>query len=99
MTLLDPPVYRMFQAMRPRIAGISVMRDFLLIAEGHLDGYISYGTGGGVWDYAPRALIIEEAGGRVANVGSDVYSLDVTNLLASNGIIFDELQKCLSPTA
>ncbi len=99
MNLLDQHAFEMFKKFRPQIAGLSIARDFLLVAEGILDGYILYGTGGGEWDFAPRALLIQEAGGRVANVGSPAYDLKITNMVASNAIIFDELQKCLSPTA
>ena len=65
----------------------------LYVARGMIEGYIVVGGRGEVWDYAPRALLIQEAGGRVANIGSDAYDYHEKSFIASNYVIFEELRK------
>jgi myo-inositol-1(or 4)-monophosphatase len=65
------------------------------IASGAIEGMITFQSPGGPWDYAPGALLVTEAGGRVANFGSTSYDFTDTQLIASNAVIFDELKASL----
>jgi myo-inositol-1(or 4)-monophosphatase len=61
------------------------------VAAGRLDGWIEKYLGR--WDYMAGAIIIEEAGGKVTDFnGSSAYQLG-DEIIASNGIIHDELVK------
>ncbi|CAN5332125.1 inositol monophosphatase family protein [soil metagenome] len=94
--LHKPEVQEVVRAIRSKISALSVIRDFPMIAEGKLDGQLVYGSGGGAWDYAPRALLIREAGGRVANIGSDKYDFRNNDVLMTNSLIFDELMDAIT---
>ena len=48
-----------------------------------------------VWDLAAGCLIIQEAGGRVTDVYGKDYELRTRNLVASNGLIHNELRQQL----
>jgi myo-inositol-1(or 4)-monophosphatase len=63
------------------------------IASGAIDGRIAYRSRGAAWDYAPGVLLISEAGGRVANIGSNGYDYRNTDIIASNPIVFDDLTR------
>ena len=78
-------------AVNKRINGFRNTGEFTYIPEGKLDGLFGYKAGGGPWDYAPRALMIEEAGGRVANIGSEGYDFSNNDFLMANPVIFDDL--------
>lgn len=94
--LQKPEVYQVLKAIRSRVSALSVIRDFPMVAEGKLDGQVVYGSGGGAWDYAPRALLISEAGGKVANIGSDAYDFRNNDVLMTNPMIFDDLMKAIT---
>ena len=66
--------------------------EFSAIASGGLDGKITYDTAGHEWDFAPGSLLVTEAGGRVQNIGSKKYNYRDVHLVASNPVIFDDLQ-------
>lgn len=86
-----PDGYKMYQNLRPKIAGITVHRDFLEMLEGGVEGLVVYKSAGEEWDYAPRALLIEGAGGRVSNIGSSEYDFHNKDLVATTSVIFDEV--------
>ncbi len=65
---------------------------FACIAEGKVDGIITYDTGGGPWDFAPGVLLIREAGGRAENLFSSGYDFRDLHLVASNAIAFDDIK-------
>lgn len=46
-----------------------------------------------VWDLAAGALLIQEAGGVVTDVHGETFKLQTRNLVASNGLIHEELLK------
>jgi fructose-1,6-bisphosphatase/inositol monophosphatase family enzyme len=52
------------------------------LAAGYLD--VSIGTRNTAWDYAPTALLVSEAGGRVTDLAGDPWSYDSDSLLATN---------------
>ncbi|MGP7987001.1 MAG: inositol monophosphatase family protein [Desulfobaccales bacterium] len=47
------------------------------------------------WDTAAGLLLISEAGGRLTNFSGGPYDLSSPNILASNGILHDQLLTCL----
>lgn len=60
------------------------------VACGRYDGFISKNSK--AWDYC-QYLLIEEAGGRVTDWNGDKFDLSKDNIVASNGIIHDDLLK------
>ena len=52
------------------------------LAAGYLD--VSIGTRNTAWDYAPTALLVSEAGGRVTNLTGGPWTYDADGLLAAN---------------
>lgn len=86
----QPGVPEILQAMYSKIWNFK-MGDWVQVPEGKLDGHLVFNGRGDVWDYAPRALLISEAGGKVANIGSDKYDYTNLSFLAAHPSIFDEL--------
>lgn len=84
------------QAIKPQVNGYRTIGEFTYVAEGRLDGLLVYNSGGGPWDYAPRALLVSEAGGKVANIGSDTYDFRNNNVLMANPVIFDDLMNIIT---
>jgi myo-inositol-1(or 4)-monophosphatase len=91
-----PEAVTLFNAIEPLIYRLRKIDDFTYAPEGKVDGHIVYKTGGSVWDYPPRALLIAEAGGRVSNIGSDTYDYRDLSLLGTNPLIFDDLSKAIT---
>lgn len=85
--------YQIYMNLRPKLAGITVHRDFLEILEGAIEGLVVYKSGGQEWDYAPRALLIESAGGRVTNIGSDRYDYRDKSLVAVTPGVYDDVKR------
>lgn len=85
--------------IRSHINGFAITFDFPLVAHGYIDGFITCGSGGGPWDWAPRALLIQEAGGKVANLGSTEYDYRNHDFIATNPIIFDKLMELMTAVA
>ena len=52
------------------------------LAAGYLD--VSIGTRNTAWDYAPTALLVSEAGGRVTNLTGGPWAYDSDGLVATN---------------
>ncbi len=70
---------------------------YAFLAEGKLDGRIvSESSRTYIWDVAPGALLVSEAGGKVVNWGKENYDYRHINTIASNAVIFDELAKLMS---
>lgn len=67
--------------------------EYGLIASGKLEGRICVEPYGKDWDYAPGSLLVSEAGGKVANIGSNDYDYTNHSFLATNSFVFDELTK------
>jgi fructose-1,6-bisphosphatase/inositol monophosphatase family enzyme len=59
------------------------------VAAGYLD--VSIGTRPTVWDYAPTALLVAEAGGRSTDLSGNPWRLDSDGLIATNGYLHDEV--------
>lgn len=60
----------------------------LLVAAGILDGVVLFG--GGPWDHAALAVIVEEAGGRFTDLAGD-RRIDTGGVVFSNGLLHDDL--------
>ena len=60
------------------------------VACDRYDGFVSKGSS--PWDYC-HCLLIEEAGGRVTDWGGKEFDISKDNIIASNGVIHDELLK------
>lgn len=63
--------------------------DLIQVAAGRFGGYFEYRLA--PWDFAAGRLMVEEAGGQITTCKGDVLSLDQSTILASNGVIHDEL--------
>jgi myo-inositol-1(or 4)-monophosphatase len=67
----------------------SAALDLAYVAAGRLDGFWEFNLN--PWDTAAGILLVEEAGGRVTNFAGKHYLLDSREILASNGLIHEEL--------
>ncbi len=63
------------------------------VARGAFDARIGFNARGKAWDFAPGTLLVQEAGGRVENLGSTTYTYRNTNFVAANPVIFDDLKR------
>lgn len=77
-----------FSARAVRRAGAAAL-DLAYVAAGRLDGYWECKLK--PWDVAAGTLLVEEAGGRVSDHGGGPYSVYHHRILASNGLIHDEM--------
>ena len=63
------------------------------VAAGRLSGY--YEVGLNSWDIAAGILLVTQSGGKVTDTAGNPFHLGVRNLVATNGIIHDELLEAL----
>jgi len=68
--------------------------DLAYVAAGRFDGFWEEGLK--PWDVAAGALIIEEAGGRVSDYNNQPLNIFTPPMLASNGLIHEEMMRVLS---
>jgi histidinol-phosphatase len=66
----------------------------LLVAAGQIDAFLF--IGGGPWDIAAFASIVDEAGGRFSDVTGG-RALDTRTALFSNGVLHEQILRCLHP--
>lgn len=66
--------------------------DLALLASGKVDGVICKEPYEHIWDVAPGALLVEEAGGIVRNLHSDTYNLDNLDFVAGTHEVYDTLR-------
>ena len=82
-------------AVRNLTSGYRVSGDWLLVVEGKEDAMLVYNSGGGDWDYAPRALLMQEAGATVSNIGptldNQAYDYTDHNMFAASPEVFAEV--------
>ena len=71
-----------------RRAGSAAL-DLACVACGRYDGYWEFRLN--PWDTAAGVLLVEEAGGKVTRFDGKPFRLDSREVLASNGLIHDEL--------
>lgn len=77
-----------FAARAVRRAGAAAL-DLACVAAGRLDGYWELKLK--PWDVAAGQLLVTEAGGRVTNHAGDPFTINDHRILASNGLIHDEM--------
>jgi myo-inositol-1(or 4)-monophosphatase len=65
--------------------------ELAMVAAGRLDARISFDPFGKDYDFAPGSLLVSEAGGVVANIGSKDYDYRNTSFIAANPVIYKEL--------
>jgi myo-inositol-1(or 4)-monophosphatase len=68
--------------------------DLAYVAAGRFDGFWEEGLK--PWDVAAGALILEEAGGRVSNYVDGPLDIFTPPVLASNGLIHEEMMRVLA---
>ena len=99
-TYLDEPngPLQVFEKLIRR--GIPVRRlgsaaiDLCWVAAGRFDGFYEHKLA--AWDSAAGFLIVEEAGGKVTNFKGEPYSPYQPHILATNGIIHEELLQAVN---
>jgi myo-inositol-1(or 4)-monophosphatase len=79
-----------------RRAGAAAL-DLAYVAAGRLDGFWELKLK--PWDVAAGALMVREAGGRVSAFDGSPYDIHNDRILASNGLIHDEMAAMLAATA
>lgn len=82
-------LYKTQAVRRPGSAAL----DLCYVAAGRLDGFwelnLSY------WDVAAGILIVREAGGKAANFRSEEFNPNVKNILASNNLVHEEMERVI----
>ncbi len=74
----------------------SAVLDLCYLACGRFDGFWELGLR--PWDMAAGALMVEEAGGRVTRFDGSPFRLSEPEILASNGLIHEEMIAVLTRT-
>jgi len=81
------------QALAPKVRNLrsagSAALHLAYVAAGRLSGFWEYNLS--AWDIAAGSLLVEEAGGRLSDASGEPYRLAVRNVVATNGLIHDEL--------
>jgi myo-inositol-1(or 4)-monophosphatase len=60
------------------------------VASGRFEGFWEFGLN--AWDTAAGSLIVSEAGGKVTALDGGEYLLGGPTILASNGLVHDEMR-------
>ena len=68
--------------------------DLAYVAAGRFDGFWEEGLK--PWDVAASVLLIEEAGGRVSDYHGGAFDIFTPPILASNGLIHDQMMRVLA---
>jgi myo-inositol-1(or 4)-monophosphatase len=95
LDMRNPKAVEALLKVSAAVNAVLYTKEFLRVLDGFADAHIISGAGG-PWDYAPRALLMKEAGAKVSNIGSDTYDYKNLTLLAASPGIFDALHKLLS---
>ena len=77
--------------------GGSAALDLGYVACGRLDGF--YEENLKPWDTAAGLLMVTEAGGKITAFDGGDYDLDAPNILASNGVLHQELSALVKDRA
>jgi myo-inositol-1(or 4)-monophosphatase len=72
----------------------SAALDLCYVAMGRFDGFWEMKLN--PWDVAAGSLIVTEAGGRVSSFNGEPFAIDGKEILATNGLIHDEMLQVLS---
>ena len=76
-----------------RIRGYGDFYHYHLLASGRIDAVVESDVN--ILDIAALSLIVEEAGGRFTDLYGNAVGLDTTSVLATNGLLHDEISACL----
>jgi histidinol-phosphatase len=76
-----------------RIRGYGDFLHYHLLAAGKLDAVIESDVN--ILDIAALAMIVEEAGGRFTDLDGEPVTLEITSVLASNGVLHESLRAAL----
>jgi myo-inositol-1(or 4)-monophosphatase len=68
--------------------------DLCWVAAGRFDGFYEHQLS--AWDSAAGFIIVEEAGGKVTNLKGDAYNPYQPGLIATNGLIHDDLVRIVN---
>ena len=71
----------------------SAVIDLAYVACGRFDGFWELRLG--AWDVAAGAVLLAEAGGRITGIDGRPLALDAPTLLATNGLIHDDMLRIL----
>ena len=89
----DNPNIHFYQEFTLRSHGVrrlgSAALDLAYVAAGRYEGFWEFNLN--PWDTAAGILLIEEAGGKATDFSGGPFRLDSREVLASNGLIHDEL--------
>ena len=89
----ESPNIHFYQEFTLRSHGVrragSAALDLAYVASGRLDAFWEFNLN--PWDTAAGLLLIEESAGRITDFSGRPYHLDSREILASNGLIHDEL--------
>jgi myo-inositol-1(or 4)-monophosphatase len=69
--------------------------DLSLTASGSFGAFFEFELA--PWDFAAGRLILEEAGGRITTCSGDPLPLTKTSILASNGLLHEEVLRIVAP--
>ncbi len=72
----------------------SAALDLCYLACGRFDGFWEQGLA--PWDMAAGSLVVEEAGGRVTTFEGGLFSIYTPEMLATNGLIHQEMMEVLT---
>jgi myo-inositol-1(or 4)-monophosphatase len=75
----------------------SAALDLACVALGRFDSFWEFGLN--PWDTAAGVVLVEEAGGKVTDLEGQPYALGGASILASNGLIHDQMVKVAAEVA
>ena len=75
----------------------SAALDLAAVAAGRFEGFWEFGLN--PWDTAAGVLLVEEAGGRVTDLEGQPYRLGSPSILASNGLVHEEMLRIAAEIA
>ncbi len=89
----DSPNIHFYHEFTLRSHGVrragSAALDLAYVAAGRFEGFWEFNLN--PWDTAAGILLVQEAGGRISDFAGQTFRLDSREVLASNGLIHDEL--------
>jgi len=92
-----PVITRLIQHFYGHVGSIRMIGSAAIalcyVAAGRLDAYAERYIG--QWDYMAGALIVKEAGGRVTNYAGDDYFMEGDSIIATNGVVHQDLLEAI----
>lgn len=89
-----PENMQRYTALREQTALVKFMcsgYEYVQVARGALDARVTFDPWGKIYDFAPGALLVAEAGGVIANIGTRTYDYRNLDFIAANRRVFEEL--------